>query len=225
MSIDIIPAILTNNVNELKSMLSTVSETVDVNETPVSRVQIDVIDGEFVDNKTVDPGVLEGLDTNLSLDFHLMVKEPINWVEKSANAGADRIIGQIEMMSSQVEFLKRVQDTGLYIGLAIDLDTSVSQLDPLVLNNLDVVLLMAVRAGWGGQPFNKSVLEKIKELDEIRSRDKTPFRICVDGGETEETVDETHFAGADEIVIGRRLFLGSIHDNIKKLQAAAHDLK
>lgn len=224
MSVDIIPAILTNNASELKSMLGEVDESVRINETPISRVQIDIIDGVFADNITVDPLVFDGVETDMSLDFHLMVKEPVNWVEKSANAGADRIIGQIEMMNSQLEFLKKVQETGLYVGLAIDLDTPVSALDPLILTNLDVVLLMAVKAGWGGQKFNYEVLEKIKELDDLRSRDATPFKICVDGGETEDTVDETHFAGADEIVIGRRLFVGNIHDNIKKLQAAAHDL-
>lgn len=222
--VDIIPAILTDNVSELEEKLRRIEEAVNANGANIRRVQIDIIDGEFVDNRTVDPANVIGIDTSLSLDFHLMVKEPVNWVEKCANAGADRIIGQIEMMKSQVGFVGKVQETGLYVGLAIDLITPVSELDPLVLTNIDVILVMAVKAGWGGQGFEKKALAKVAELDEIRSRDNTPFKICVDGGETESVIDETHFAGADEVVIGKRLFAGNIAENIKKLELAAHGL-
>lgn len=216
MLVNIIPAILTNNLTDLETKLKIIDEAVEVNEAPVRRVQIDVIDGVFIDNKTVDPANMLGVETNLSLDFHLMVKEPIKWVEKCASAGADRIIGQIEMMENQVEFVGKVAETGLYVGLAIDLDTPVSNLDPVVLNNVDVVLVMAVKAGRGGQKFEPSVLDKIKELDEIRVRDNTPFKICVDGGETEDTIPESHWAGADEVVIGQRLFKGDFAANINK---------
>lgn len=220
--IEIIPAILTDNVTDLKQKLASVDEAVSVNEANVKRVQIDVIDGVYVDNKTVDPANMLGIETDLALDFHLMVKEPINWVEKCARAGGDRIIGQIEMMSSQKDFVGRVQEEGLYVGLAVDLETPISSLDSLILNNLDVVLLMAVKAGWGGQKFDPKVISKIKELDEIRVRDKTPFRICVDGGETEDVIDQTHFAGADEVAVGKRVILGDITENIQRLETAAH---
>lgn len=211
--VDVIPAILTNNAQEVRDKVALCDGV-------VSRVQIDIIDGVFADNKTIDPSLITNLDAFIGLDFHLMVKEPINWVEKSANAGADRIIGEIEMMESQKEFVEKVQLTNLRVGLAIDLDTPVSALDALILNNLDVVLVMAVKAGWGGQEFNPKVLEKIKELDEIRIRDKTPFKICVDGGETESTISKTHFAGADEVVIGARIFSGNLKENVEKMQEA-----
>lgn len=220
--VEIIPAILTDNITDLEQKLKLIDDAVEVNQANIRKVQIDVIDGQFADNKTVDPALLSGVDTNLNLDFHLMVKEPVNWIEKCANAGADRIIGQIEMMASQVGFVGKVQESGLYVGLAVDLATSVAKLDPVVLTNVDVILLMAVPAGWGGQKFDKSVLDKISELDEIRVRDKTPFKICVDGGETEDTIDETHFAGADEVVIGKRLFSGNMAENIKRMESAAH---
>ena len=218
--VEIVPAILTDNITELESMLKRVDDASDLDGANVHRVQIDVIDGQFVENKTVDPINMGGIDTNLSLDFHLMVKEPVLWVERCANARADRIIGQIEMMTSQVQFVGKVQEMGLYVGLAVDLATPISKLDPVILNNVDVVLLMAVKAGFGGQKFDESVLDKIKELDEVRIRDKTPFKICVDGGETEETIPETHYAGADEVAIGKRLFVGSISENIERMQKA-----
>ena len=211
----IIPSILTNNRVELEEKLAfCVGE--------VSRVQVDVVDGVFTNNRTVDPALLADLEYNLDLDFHLMVKEPVNWIERCADAGADRIIAQIEMMSSQVEFVGKVQEKALYVGLAIDLDTPVSRLDPVVLTNLDVVLVMAVKAGFGGQKFHPEVLRKVKELDEIRARDKTPFKICVDGGETEDVVDDSKIAGADEVVVGKILFSGNLKDNIEKFQKAAY---
>lgn len=220
--IDIIPAILTDNVTDLVAKVKRVNDTSFLDDVTVRKIQIDIIDGEFVDNRTIDPANMVGLETDLGIDFHLMVKNPINWVEKCANAGADRIIGQIEMMEDQVAFVGKVQETGLYVGLAVDLETPISKLDPTILSNVDVVLLMAVEAGWGGRVFDPSVLEKIKELDKIRARDNTPFKICVDGGETEDVIDDTHYAGADEVVIGKRLFDGDLAENLKKFEEAAH---
>lgn len=219
--VDIIPSILTDNLTDFGNRLKRIEEAVDLNGAAISKIQIDVIDGVFVNNKTVDPSLLGQPDTDLGLDFHLMVKEPVNWIEKCANTGADRIIGQIEMMQSQKEFVGRVAETGLYVGLAVDLDTPITKLDPVILTNVDVVLVMAVKAGWGGQKFDAGVLQKIKDLDEIRVRDSTPFKICVDGGETEDVINVSHFAGADEIVVGKRLFVGDIAANVKMLMGAA----
>ncbi len=213
--VEIIPAILTADIREVEEKLKR-SEGI------VRRVQIDIIDGVFAQNRTIEPSALEAIETDLSLDFHLMTKEPVDWVEKAARGGADRIIGQVEMMGSQVEFVGKVSEIGLSVGLAIDLNTEIETLDPVVLTNLDVVLVMAVKAGWGGQKFDRSVLDKVKRLDEIRVHDKSPFRLCVDGGETLETIEATHFAGADEVAIGQRIFAGDLAKNIEAFNQAAH---
>lgn len=213
--VEIIPAVLTTDIREVEEKLTRA-------EGIVRRVQIDIIDGVFAENRTIEPSALEAVETDLSLDFHLMTKEPIDWVERAARGGADRIIGQIEMMASQVEFVGKAVEIGLQVGLAIDLKTEIEALDPVVLNNLDVVLVMAVKAGWGGQKFDPRALTKVKRLDEIRAKDKSPFRLCVDGGETLETVDETHFAGADEVAIGARIFKGDLAQNIEAFNKAAH---
>lgn len=214
--VQIIPAILTANVREVEDKLKIVEETCE-------RVQIDIIDGVFANNKTIDPSALEFIETDLKLDFHLMTKEPVDWVERCVRGMADRIIGQIEMMSDQIAFVGKVQEVGLSVGLAIDLETPISALDPTILTNLDVVLLMAVPAGFGGQKFDTRVLDKIRELDKIRARDDSPFKICVDGGETIDTIDETHFEGADEAVIGKKIFTGDLAENLKNYQKAAHE--
>ncbi len=213
--VKIIPAILTSDVGELLELLKRCEDVAD-------RVQVDIIDGVFAENKTIDPSVLANLDLNLSLEFHLMVKEPKNWVERCARAGADSIVGQIEMMSSQQEFVGRVQEVGAYVGLAIDLATQVSALDEAILNNLDSVLVMSVKAGFGGQEFDRKVLSKIQKLDEIRSRDTTPFSIIDDGGVTMEAVDDARRVGVDEIVVGKRLFEGDLKTNIEKFTKAAY---
>lgn len=187
----------------------------------VSRVQIDIIDGVFANNKTVEPDNLKNMPVSLGLDFHLMTDNPANWIEKCVEAGADRIIGQIEMMPSQEEFISQVQLKNLRVGLAIDLTTHVSKLDRNLLARVDVVLIMSVKAGLGGQKFDQSALRKIAELNGIRTRDKIPYRICVDGGEYEDVIDDTYFRGADEVVIGKRLFKGNLEDNIKKMKEAA----
>lgn len=216
--VEIIPAILTTDINEVREKLARA-------EGKCRRVQIDIIDGVFVQNRTVDPSVLEMVETDLALDFHLMTKEPALWVERAVRGGADRVIGQIEKMASQVDFVGKVQSVGLSVGLALDIETPVSDLDPTILGSLDVVLLMAYPAGFGGQPFDARVLTKIDVLNEMRARDDTPFRICVDGGETTSTIDDTHLAGADEVVIGKRIFDGDLARNIKLFQEAAHRIE
>lgn len=216
--VEIIPSILTNDSRELAELIARA-------EGMVERVHIDIIDSKFANNKTIDPSALVEIDTNLKLDYHLMVKEPINWVERCARAFADRIISQIEFMESQADYVEKVKEVGVKVGLGVDLDTPVSKLDPVILNNLDVVLVMSVKAGFGGQEFDKRAIDKIKKLDEIRAKDKTHFRICDDGGITFEFIDDVHYTGADEVSIGRRLFKGDMAKNLERYQRAAHNLK
>ena len=213
--VEIIPAILTSDESELKAMISRL-------EGVVKRVQIDIIDTTFAKNETVKPNDFAGIKTDLLLDFHLMVTEPKDWIKSCFEAGADRVIGQIEMMESQEEFVEGAHKKGLKAGLALDLATPVENLDIEVSKKLDVVLVMSVPAGLGGQEFNESVLPKIVDLKKIRQEIGADFRICDDGGVTFETVDDVHYFGVEEVSIGRRLFKGSIEENLKKFQEAAH---
>lgn len=213
--IEIIPSVLTNSATELKEMLSVV-------EGAARRVHVDMIDGVFANNKTIEPIILKDEEADLLIDYHLMVKRPESWVEKCVGGQADRIIGQIEMMKNQKEFVARVQEVGAKVGLAIDLKTPTVNLDSVVLSDLDLVLLMSVKAGLGGQKFHPEVLSKIKKLDEIRSRDRTPFKICVDGGVSQENIAKLRRTGVDEAVVGRRLFKGDLKANIEKYKKAAY---
>lgn len=205
----IIPSILTGSSAEAYTLISKCEDVVD-------RIHIDIIDGQFANNKTVYPEMFEELQTHLMIDYHLMTKEPINWLEKCLLGQADRVIAQVERMSDQLAFVTKATELGMQVGLAIDLDTPVSAIDETILTDLDVVLVMSVKAGFGGQQFNPSVLEKVKQLAEIAKSDPTPFKICVDGGETLDTIDDTIEAGADEVSIGRRLFDGDLKTNVDK---------
>lgn len=209
--IEVIPAILTSNPQELKQLINQAEEVVE-------RIQIDVLDGQFAGNKTIEPSIFETIETNLKLDFQLMTKEPVSWVERCVRVEADRIIGHIEMMASQVEFVEKVIGTSALVGLALDLDTPISELDPEVLASLDVVLVMAVPAGFGGQEFNEEAINKIELLDKTRKKEKVNFKICVDGGVTEKVIGQLAKAGADEVCIGRRLFKGDLRENINRFK-------
>lgn len=206
---EIIPAILTNDANELASLISKA-------EGITQKVQIDIIDGVFANNKTVDPSALEELETNLFLDFHLMTKEPVYWVERCIRGQADRIIGQIEKMSDQLEFIGKVQEAGAKCGLGIDLKTPLSNITPQTLSSVDVILIMSVPAGFAGQEFDPTVLAKLKELNDIRSQGGHNFRICVDGGVTPDLMKKLKDVGVDEVAIGKRVFEGDIKQNLDK---------
>ncbi len=216
--VNVIPSILTADPKELFDLLGQ-SEGV------VERVSLDIIDGKFANNKTVEPDILSNLETNLKIDYQLMTEEPINWVEACVRGQADRIIGHVEKMTDQLAFIGKVQEVGVKVGLALDLATPVAKIDPVVLNNLDVVLVMSVPAGFTGQEFDKRALAKIAQLDEIRARDDTPFLIHDDGGVTLDKIYNVHKVGADEVSIGKRIFESNLQGAIANYQEMAHNLK
>ncbi len=220
--VQIIPAILTNDTKELEEKIKILEELRVKDPELCRRVQIDIVDGVFANNKTILPDVLEGIETNLLIDFQLMTKEPKEWVERCVRGLADRIFGHVERMSSQLDFIGKVQEVGVKVGLALDLETPVSAIERVLFNNLDAVLVMSVKAGFGGNEFDSRVLEKIRQLDEIRARDDTPFRICVDGGINEENIARIVQAGADEVAVGAHLFTEELESHIRKLQEIAY---
>jgi len=215
--ISVFPSILTSDPSELKRLINLSEEVVD-------RVQIDIIDGVFVNNKTIDPTAISYIETNLKMDFHLMVKEPINWIEKCMNVNADRIIGQIEMMNSQEEFVDNVISLNTDVGIAIDIDTDISKIDKNIFHKINAILVLSVKAGFGGQPFEIKALEKIKELYKIRELGNFEFLIQDDGGITFDYIDDTLKAGVDEVFIGQRIFNGNLKQNIDEFIKKAYEI-
>lgn len=222
--IEIIPSLLTNDPKELEEKiraLESIAKRVEGSEL-CRRIQVDIVDGVFADNRTVSPDVVGRIETSLLVDFHLMTKEPMDWIERCVSGQAERIIGQVEQMSSQRDFVGRVVEMGTKVGLALDLDTTVEALDEAVLTDLDVVLLMSVKAGYGGQEFDSGAIEKVGKLKELRFSVNASFRICVDGGINESNIEQVVGVGADEVCIGQHLFAEDIAEHIERLRKAAY---
>lgn len=168
-------------------------------------IQIDVADGVFCFGKTFELELLsktDNLDNNL-LDIHLMVKEPINWVNKCLFVQASRMVGQVEMMSDRDEFIKTVKDAGMEAGLAFDVDTEVTGIIPA---ETEVVLLMARKAGFGKFQFDNNIYRKVRKLIKTKNDNNLKFLIGVDGGIDKKQADILIKSGADMIYSGSNYF-------------------
>lgn len=172
-------------------------------------LHIDVMDGHFVPNLTFGPLVVDALKpvTRLPLDCHLMVSEPEKWIESFAKAGAFGITVHLEASVHLNRLLHQIRELGCKVGISINPGTPVSALEE-VLSLVDLVLVMSVNPGFGGQKFIESSIRKIEKLNEIR-RDyfkDQPFLIQVDGGVNPSNIGQLKEAGADVFVVGSAFF-------------------
>jgi ribulose-phosphate 3-epimerase len=186
-------------------------------------VQIDVMDGHFVPNLTFGPGVVKALRplAALTLDVHLMIDNPDAFLEPFARAGADRLIVHQEVCPNPDRTLQAIRDLGLQAGIAVNPGTSVCTLDE-VLALADVIQIMTVHPGFGGQEFLHPQLEKIRSLSALLRERGLPARIAVDGGIDRATAPLAAAAGATILVAGSAIFnrSGSVQENIAGLRAA-----
>lgn len=170
----------------------------------------DVMDGHFVPNISFGYSVLKDIKaiTNIYMDVHLMISEPLTYIDAFLDAGADLLVFHIEAMASVEDTISTIQyikDKHIDVGLSIKPDTPVSQIVPF-LSMLDVVLVMSVEPGFGGQTFHESAVMKIQQLVTYRQTNASHYQIEVDGGITEETAAICKAAGADVLVAGSSIF-------------------
>ena len=170
-------------------------------------IHVDVMDGHFVPNITIGPLVVEAVRkiTDLPLDVHLMVENPERCVEAFAKAGADWITIHVETGYHLHRTLHQIKDLGKRSGLVLNPGTPLSTLDYL-LEEIDLVMLMSVNPGFGGQSFIPSTLRKIRELKEMIARRNPAVEIEVDGGVAPSTIKAIREAGADIFVAGSAVF-------------------
>ncbi|OIN88338.1 hypothetical protein COW80_02180 [Candidatus Beckwithbacteria bacterium CG22_combo_CG10-13_8_21_14_all_01_47_9] len=181
----------------------TLEERLECYEGLAERVQLDIADSNFSAQPTLGVDVMVAQPTILKRDVHLMIAEPVEWLEKCREEAIDLVIGQIESMSSQAEFKKTAQGLGIKWGLAVDLETPLTDLDWQVAKEADQLLVMTVRAGKEGQKLDQKGLDKVKAL-----RQKGYNReICVDGGVNEATIIRCVKAGVDVLAVGSSLSL------------------
>lgn len=169
-------------------------------------LHFDVMDGCFVDNISFGLPVLQCLKpcATLPIDVHLMVKEPMRFVKRFAEAGADMISFHIESDSDAEKTISVIHACGIPAGLAVSPDTPLEKLYPLLplLNDNDYILLMTVHPGWGSQKFMEEVLMKIRELSAHLKAEHRNLHIQVDGGIQADTAARCREAGADYMVSG-----------------------
>ncbi|MGZ3538189.1 MAG: ribulose-phosphate 3-epimerase [Thermodesulfobacteriota bacterium] len=170
-------------------------------------IHVDVMDGHFVPNITIGPLVVKGLKklTSLPLDVHLMIERPERYVEAFAEAGSDWITIHAEVCSHLKGMVKRIRQLRVRPGIVLKPGTSLKVLYP-VLDDLDLVLIMSVNPGFGGQSFIPSTLKKIERLRKIVDRDGYRLEIEVDGGIKIENIREVAKAGGDIFVVGTGIF-------------------
>ncbi|MEX1040767.1 MAG: ribulose-phosphate 3-epimerase [Pirellulaceae bacterium] len=174
-------------------------------EAGVPAIHLDVMDGQFVPNLTYGMPIVAGLRklTDLPLDVHLMIENPGRYVRQFHEAGADLItIHQEATGESTGEVLAQIRDLGAGAGIAINPDTPLSAIEPYF-ETVDLVLIMSVNAGFGGQSFNPIALEK---LQAVRQAIGPEVLLEVDGGVNQETIASCVSAGADLLVVGSAIF-------------------
>ena len=167
-------------------------------------LHLDVMDGHFVPNLSYGPVVIERLRevTQLPFDAHLMISEPARYLEDFLKAGCDAITVHIEAVPDAADLLRSIRSAGAVAGISLNPGTPLSAIEG-VLPDCDLVLVMSVEPGFGGQEFQPAVLEKVRTLRE-RSGDR-PL-IAIDGGIGPETITQCAAAGAELFVVGSAIF-------------------
>jgi ribulose-phosphate 3-epimerase len=191
----------------------------------VESIHLDVMDGHFVDNLTMGPVVVDAVRPASDLPFHshLMISNPLAYAERFADAGSDLIIFHVEADDDASAVIDAIERAGKRPGIALNPDTGADAVLPY-LERVDLLLVMTVHPGWGGQAFIDEVLPKMSSLrDEVASRG-LELPIGVDGGVNLETIGRAHAAGGEVLVTGSALYStdGDLAPTVAALRAAAH---
>jgi ribulose-phosphate 3-epimerase len=189
----------------------------------VDGLQIDVMDGRFVPNITFGPGVVRALRplVSVTLDVDLMIAEPERHLAAFAEAGADRLTVHREACTHPYRVLQSIRELDVEVGIAIGPGTSVSAVEEL-LDLVDLVQVMTVNPGWGGQPFLHTQLDKIRRLRHTLDQRGLDIPIAVDGGISPTTAPLVVSAGATVLVSGSGIYntRASVVDNVATLRAS-----
>ncbi len=197
----IAPSILAADFNKLGEEIAAVEAA------GADWIHVDVMDGHFVPNLTIGPPVVEAIrkTTKLPLDVHLMMTNPERYIGAFASAGANHILVHQETCPHLHAIIQDIRNHEARPGVVLNPATPLATVEP-VLADIDVLLVMSVNPGFGGQKLIPSTLEKVTAACELRRRHGLAFEIEVDGGIKVENADQVTGAGADVLVVGTGIF-------------------
>tara|TARA_Y100000590_G_C15604788_1_gene971555 strand:+ start:43 stop:702 length:660 start_codon:yes stop_codon:yes gene_type:complete len=215
-SIKISPSILSADFSKLGNEIQSLEKA------GADLIHIDVMDGHFVPNITIGPEVIKKLRkyTSLPFDVHLMISPVDNFIKNFADSGSDIITIHPEATNDLISSIKKIKACNKKVGVSLNPETSIDKVLP-VLNLIDLVLIMSVNPGFGGQKFIENTLEKVKILRKKIDEKKLKTQIEIDGGINFESSKKAIKAGVDIIVSGTTVFKennGNLKKNIQLLR-------
>ncbi|QVK18845.1 ribulose-phosphate 3-epimerase [Mycoplasmatota bacterium] len=195
------PSILASDFSRLKE------EIIDITKNGADYIHLDIMDGHFVPNITFGPGVVKAIRpySTLPFDVHLMIENPDLYIPEFVKAGADLITVHVEACPHLHRTLQLIKSYNIKAGVVINPHTSVESITS-ILSICDIILVMSVNPGFGGQSFIENSLDKIKKLKELRDKENYSYLIEVDGGINDQTAKLCKRSGADILVAGSYVF-------------------
>lgn len=204
------PSILSADFGRLAEEIKTVVDN------GAEYIHIDVMDGVFVPSISYGMPVIQSIrkETDKIFDVHLMITEPIRYIKEFADAGADIITVHVEACKDVAATLETIHSYGVKAGLTLNPPTDIKEIIPYI-HMCDMILVMSVNPGFGGQKFIEETLEKVRALREICDNEKPDMDIEIDGGVNQSNLPEILAAGANVIVAGSSIYKGDAAKNTK----------